>query len=167
MGMEMRKIFGTLALGAMLATAAYSQQSGDAQAGEVIVTARTMIPVSVFGKRPFMQQPRISPDGTKVLVNMSRDGKGFLGIIDLNRPGSAPEFFIATDEFRDVGDRTAVAWRWVGNDNVVITMASREDIYGQRADVTRLIAYNLRTKKLTPLAWENATVSAADILHID
>jgi dipeptidyl aminopeptidase/acylaminoacyl peptidase len=167
MGIAMKKILGALALSAMLATTAYGQQSGDAQAGEVIVTARTIIPVSVFGRRPFMQQPRISPDGTKVVVNMSRDGKGFLGIIDLTRPGSAPEFFIATDEFRDVGDRTAAAWRWVGNDNVVVTMASREDIFGQRADVTRLIAYNLRTKKLTPLAWENATVSAADILHID
>jgi len=167
MGIAMKKILGALVVSAMLATTAYGQPSGDAQAGEVIVTARTMIPVSVFGRRPFMQQPRISPDGTKVVVNMSRDGKGFLGIIDLNRPGTAPEFFIATDEFGGVGDRTAAVWRWVGNENVVVTMASREDIFGQRADVTRLIAYNLRTKKLTPLAWENATVSAAEILHID
>jgi dipeptidyl aminopeptidase/acylaminoacyl peptidase len=163
----MKKILGALMFGAMVSAAAYGQQRSDVQGGDVIVTARTMVPIAVFGKRPFMQQPRISPDGTKVVVQMSKDGQGFLGLIDLTRPGSAPDFFVATTEFRDIGDRTVATWRWVGNDNVVLTMRSREDIQGQRYDVSRLVGYNIRTRKFTPLAWENATGQAADILHID
>ena len=94
-------------------------------------------------------------------------GKGFLGIIDLDKPGSAPDFFLATSEFRELGDRDVIGWRWVGNEDVVVTMRSREDVYGQRADIWRLAAYNLKTKKLTPLAWDGATGDASDILHID
>jgi dipeptidyl aminopeptidase/acylaminoacyl peptidase len=126
-----------------------------------------VLPVSVFAKRPFMSQPRISPDGTKVVALMSKDKKGFLGLIDLTKPGATPKFFIETDEFRDVGDRTVGSWRWVGNDHVVVTMASRENIFGTRADVTRLVGYNVKTGKLTPLAWEKATGYASGILHID
>lgn len=129
--------------------------------------ASRVLPVSVFAKRPFMGQPRISPDGTKVVAQMAKDKKGFLGLIDLSKPGAPPKFFIATDEYRDIGDRTVASWRWVGNDNVVVTMASRENIYGQRADVTRLIGYNVKTGKLTPLAWDKATGYASGILHID
>jgi dipeptidyl aminopeptidase/acylaminoacyl peptidase len=163
----MRKILAALVLGAALAAGAHGQERTDVQAPDLVVTGRNMIPISVFGKRPFMSQPRISPDGTKVVVRMSKDRQGFLGIIDLTKPGSPPQFFIATTEFRDAGDRDVFAWRWVGNDNVVVSMVSREILYGQRYDVTRLVGYNLRTKKLTPLAWENATGQASEILHID
>jgi dipeptidyl aminopeptidase/acylaminoacyl peptidase len=164
---SMKKIFGALLIGAAFAAVAHGQQRPEAQGQEVIVTGRTMVPIAVFGKRPFMNQPRISPDGTKIVVQMSKDGKGFLGLIDLAKPGSAPEFFIATDEFRDVGDRTVATWRWIGNDNVVVTMASREEIQGQKLDITRLVGYNIHTKKLTPLAWENATGQASQILWVD
>lgn len=125
------------------------------------------IPIKVFSKRPFMGSPRISPDGTKVVAQMSKDKKGYLALIDLTKPGTTPKLFIATDEFRDVGDRTVGGWRWVGNDNVVVTMASRENIGGQRGDISRLVGYNIKTGKLTPLAWEGATGYASGISYID
>ncbi|HEY0313089.1 MAG TPA: alpha/beta fold hydrolase [Allosphingosinicella sp.] len=130
-------------------------------------TADAILPIADFGRRPFMDTPRISPDGTKIVVQMSREGKAFLGIIDLDKPASAPEFFLAASEFRDIGDRDVIGWRWVGNDNVVVTMRSREDVYGQRADITRLAAYNLHSKHLTPLGWDGATGDASDILYVD
>ena len=111
-----------------------------------------------------MQTPRISPDGTKVAVQMSHEKKGYLAVIDLTKPNAAPDFFVAMDEYRDVGDRTVTSYRWVGNDNVVISMSSRENIQGQVIDITRLAAYNVNTKKMTPLAWDHATRPASDIL---
>jgi dipeptidyl aminopeptidase/acylaminoacyl peptidase len=125
------------------------------------------VPTWVFGKRPFMESPRISPDGSKIAVQLARDGKEFLGIIDLNNPGGKPEFIVANNEYRDEGDRTVAGWRWIGNDNVVFTLASRERVFGQRIDVTRLVAYNLKTKKKTPLAWDGATGAADEIGWID
>jgi dipeptidyl aminopeptidase/acylaminoacyl peptidase len=130
-----------------------------------VPTAR--FPVSVFGLQPFMRTPRISPDGTKLVVELARSGKGGIGIIDLTKPGSAPTFFIATTEVRDVGDRTVQGYRWIGNNNVVVTLISRENIFGQRGDVTRLVGYNITTKKITPLAWDGAVFGASDILYVD
>lgn len=109
----------------------------------------------------------MSPDGTKIAVQLARGGKGAIGIIDLTKPTSLPTYFLATTEIRDVGDRSVVSYRWVGNDNIVTTLQSRENILGQRGDVTRLIGYNLTSKKTTPLAWDGAVFSAADILYTD
>ena len=126
-----------------------------------------IIPIAAFARRPFMQTPRISPDGTKIVVQMSRDKKGYLAVLDLTKPNTAPDLFVGMSEYREVGDRTVTGYRWVGNDYVVITLASRENIFGQVIDISRLAAYNVRAKKLTPLAWDKAAGRAAGILHID
>src|SRR3954468_8655394 len=162
----MKPIFAALAASA-LSTLVAAPAIAQPAAKPAATAPEGIIPIAVFAKRPFMQNPRISPDGTKIVVQMSKDKKGYLGIIDLAKPGSAPDFFIATSEFRDIGDRPVSSWRWVGNDNVVLEMDSRELIYGQRYDVSRLVAYNVKTKKLTPLAWDQATGQASDILWID
>jgi dipeptidyl aminopeptidase/acylaminoacyl peptidase len=130
-------------------------------------SVKERVPTWVFGKRPFMNQPRISPDGSKIAVKLARDGNEFLGIIDLNKPGSKPEFIVANTERRNEGDRTVEAWRWVGNDHVVFTLASRERIFGQLADVSRLVAFNLTSKKKVPLAWDGATGQASEVEWID
>jgi dipeptidyl aminopeptidase/acylaminoacyl peptidase len=142
---------------------AAAQQSGSdaAKAGQGRVATE------VFGRRPFMQAPRLSPDGTKIVTQMGRKGVDYLGIVDLSKPGSPPEFFLKAEEFREVGDRTVAGWRWVGNRTVLMTLVSRETFFGDRVDLTRLIAYDLETKKLTPLAWEGTTANGSNILHVD
>src|SRR3954462_3891728 len=159
----MKLMFAALAASALVAAPAAAQPAGRPAA----IAPDSIIPIALFAKRPFMQRPRISPDGTRIVVQMSKDKKGFLGIIDLAKPGAAPDFFIATTEFRDIGDRTVSDWFWVGNDNVVVAMRSRELIYGQRYDVSRVVGYNVKTKKLTPLAWAHATGQADDVVQID
>ncbi|HEY1605286.1 MAG TPA: alpha/beta fold hydrolase [Allosphingosinicella sp.] len=160
-----------LILAALLAGAASQVMVPSAAAAATPAAVKrapdSIIPISFFAQRPFMAAPRISPDGTKIVVRMSHDKIGYLGVLDLTKPGSPPDFFIKTTEFREVGDRTVTAYRWVGNDNVVVTMESRENIFGQMADISRLAAYNIKTKKLTPLAWDHATGRASTILHID
>jgi dipeptidyl aminopeptidase/acylaminoacyl peptidase len=128
---------------------------------------QSVIPIAAFAKRPFMQKPRISPDGSKIVVQMSHDKKGYLAVVDVKDPKAAPDLFVAMSEFREVGDRTVASYRWVGNDTVVLTMASRENIWGEVIDVTRLAAYDIRTKKMTPLAWDHAMGRASSILHVD
>lgn len=131
------------------------------------VTAHVRVPIALFGKKPFMRGPEISPDGTKIVFELARDGKGAIAVLDLANPTAPPVLVAPTNEVRDVGDRTIEGFRWVGNNNVVLTLVSRENIYGQRGDVARLVGFNLATKKRTPLAWDGATFYAAGILHID
>jgi dipeptidyl aminopeptidase/acylaminoacyl peptidase len=128
---------------------------------------RGRVDTAVFGKRPFMRSPRLSPDGTKIAVMMTKDGVDFLGYLDVTKPGSAPVFFAKAEEYREAGDRTIASWRFVGNRTIVFTVASREILGGRRSDVARLVTYDLETKKISPLAWDGAGGNGADILFID
>jgi dipeptidyl aminopeptidase/acylaminoacyl peptidase len=123
------------------------------------------VPTEVFGKQPSLQGIRISPDGNRMLFQKVNDGREYLAVMDLATKKT--ELIAATEEFREAGDRTAGSWRWVGNDSVVITVLSREIFFGSRGDVSRLVAYDVPTKKVTQLAWDGAAGYASGILHID
>lgn len=153
---------------ALLASAMGVSGVSFAQSNEIVVTAQNgRVATEVFGKRPFMRSPRLSPDGTKIAVMMSVNGVDNLGFIDLATPGAKPKFFVRAEEFREAGDRTVGTWRWVGNRTIVFTLLSRENIFGSRADLRRLVAYDITTGKLTPLAWEGTTGDGANITHVD
>lgn len=165
---KFNKLALLLSAGAALSgTATFA--NADAQSGEpqIVVTGSGRVDTAVFGKRPFMRSPRLSPDGSKLAVMMSKDGTDNLGWIDLNTPGGKPNFFVQAEEYREAGDRTVSSWRWVGKKTIVVTLASREIINGRRGDLQRLAAYNIETGKMMPLAWENAGGDASDILFID
>jgi dipeptidyl aminopeptidase/acylaminoacyl peptidase len=171
----MGRVFGALlatAASVVLFTGHANAQSGQIEAEaakrEIVVTAfRGRVPTEVFGRRPFMRNPAISPDGNRIAVMMSNGGVDNLGIVDLTKPGSAPTFFVRAEEYREAGDRTVGSWLWVGNRTVLFTLLSRENLFGQRRDLRRLVAYDLETGKLTPLAWDGATGDAGDVLHRD
>ena len=157
--------------GAPMAAAALA---ASAEAGDDAIPPKDKIIVeygrvesAVFGKRPFMRTPRLSPDGSKLAVMMSKDGTDNLGWLDLNKPGAKPNFFVQAEEFREAGDRTVSSWQWVGKRIIVVTLLSREIINGQRGDIRRLAAYNIETGKIVPLAWENSGANASDIVFID
>jgi dipeptidyl aminopeptidase/acylaminoacyl peptidase len=155
----MKRVLTALLVGAALTGMAYAQDKAPPGSGRVAT--------AVFGQLPFMQQPRLSPDGKRMSIRIAHDGTTYLAWLDLATPNAKPVLIAAAGEFKGVGDRTVGAHRWVGNEDVVFTLLSRENIYGQRYDVSRLVSYNTRTKALTTLAWDRATGQASDILHID
>ena len=128
---------GALAAVLSLSVSAPVGAQGTAPAATDIVVKgiKGRVPTEIFGKRPFMRNPVISPDGSKLVVMMSRNGIDNLGIVDLTKPGSPPKFFARAEEFREAGDRTVNGWSWVGNRTVLFGLASREIIGGQRVDL--------------------------------
>lgn len=142
-----------------------AQSTSAAKTDIVVKGFKGRVPTEVFGKRPMMRGPQISPDGTKIVVMMSRNGVDNLGIIDLTKPGTPPKFFVRAEEFREAGDRTVGGWSWIGNRTVVFTLLSREMIFGERSDLRRLVAYDLETGKITPLAWDDASGDGGTIRH--
>jgi dipeptidyl aminopeptidase/acylaminoacyl peptidase len=125
------------------------------------------VSMDVLTSLPFMQDPEMSPDGTKVAVALGAGNSLTYGIVDLNNPGGKPQYFAQSSTFKEGGDREIVGWEWFGNDYLLIQLQSRDIINGQRADLTRLVSYNLKTKAMTPLAWDGASAAAARILHRD
>jgi dipeptidyl aminopeptidase/acylaminoacyl peptidase len=159
----------TLAI-ALTATAGFAPaiaQNTGPTASVTELAKKGRVATEVFGRRPFMRSPLLSPDGSKIVVMMSKEGVDYLGLIDLAKPGAAPNFFIKAEEFREVGDRTVGSWVWAGNRTVLVTLLSREVVNGQRADLRRLVAYDLESGKLSPIAWEGTTADGGNIKHVD
>lgn len=125
------------------------------------------VPINVIASLDFFSQPRLSPDGTKIALALGAGDQFAYGIIDLKNPAAKPVIFASANTFKEAGDKQIFSWRWVGNDHILLTLQAREFLFGQRVDLSRLVSYNVNTKKTTPLAWDGASGSAADILDVD
>lgn len=125
------------------------------------------IPVAEFVKKPNMRSPRISPDGRRLAYLAASNGKEVLVVLDLSDLTKPAKPILAAEEARESGDRSLNGFRWVGNDNLVMTVISREDLGSGLGDFRRLVSYNVPTGKLIQQAWRGAGSDAATILHID
>ena len=160
-----------LAIGATLLPAGVTATAQENR--DIVVNARSVapgvgrVPTSWFRRVPSLRGPQLSPDGTKMVVRMGNQGREYLAWFDLSQSPRRPNFFLAMDEYRDAGDRTIAGYQWVGNDTIVLTYASREILFGQRADVSRLVAYDLNSGDIRQLGWDGAGGNGGDILHTD
>ena len=134
---------------------------------DIVVTADTRVPISEIGTIPNTQQVRISPEGNRLAMTINDDGQEVYAVLDLDDDDPRPRVFASSGEFIDAGDRTVGGYWWVGNDHVVFQLLSRENIFGQRGDIRRLVAFNVNSGEMEPLAWRDAGGDAGAILHID
>lgn len=161
-----KRVFATLMVASALTTAlVVASAPAHAQEERRVIEGR--VSMDVLASLPFMQDPAMSPDGNKIAVALGAGNSRTYGIIDLAKPGSKPLMFAQSEILKDGGDREIVGWEWFGNKYLLIRLQSRDIIFGQRTDLLRLVSYNLETKKLTPLAWQDAAGSAATVLYSD
>ncbi len=139
--------------------------AGESAASPELKTGQ--IPVGEFVKKSNMRSPRISPDGTRLAYLAANNGKEVLVVKDLRDPAKPAKQILQAEEARESGDRSMAGFRWVGNDNIVITVISRENLGGNLADFRRLVSYNIAGGKLVQLAWRGAGGDAGTILHVD
>ncbi|MCP9223798.1 prolyl oligopeptidase family serine peptidase [Erythrobacter sp. LQ02-29] len=139
----------------------------EATGDEIVVTADTIVPLSVIGAIPNTQQVSLSPNGDRLALTMNRDGEEVYAVLDLSDKDPQPKIFASAGEFRNAGDRTVGSYRWIGNDHIVFQLVSRENIFGQRGDIGRLVGYNVDTGKAQPLVWRDSGGNASRILYVD
>ena len=161
----MSKLF-LASLAAAAAMFVASPQPAAAQVTPSTEWADKTVPLEVFGQFPTVQSPRMSPDGTMVAARIRAGGVQLLAILPLNQPGAKPVIVARENDFAtdNVGDRAISSWTWIDDKNLLITIRSRDNQFGQWFDVTRIAAYNTDTRKTTPLAWDNAAGDAGDVL---
>ena len=128
---------------------------------------RAMIPPSAFVKKANMRSPRLSPDGRYLAYLAGANGKEMLVVLDLNDLSKPAKPILQAEEAREAGDRSLIGFRWIGSDNIVMTIQAREDLGGGLRDFRRLQAYNVTSGKLVLQAWDNAGLDASQILWID
>lgn len=153
---------------ALLAGVAAVPIAAQTAQSDIVVTAKKgRVATEVFAARPNMTGVVLSPDGTKVILKLVNEGREYLAWLDLTSAVPRPKLIAANEEFREAGDRSTVAWNWVGNDMIVLTLQAREIFEGERGDIRRLAAYDLNSGKITPLGWDNVAGNGGDILHTD
>ncbi|HUG61019.1 MAG TPA: prolyl oligopeptidase family serine peptidase, partial [Methylomirabilota bacterium] len=152
-----RRFFAAMLLLAAAETQALAQ-------AEPAVAPREPIPLEVFARLPETEGPRINTDGTALAAKIRVDGAQYLAVIPLDTPDPRPEIVARDGEFDRREDFTTTNWEWIDPDNLLIWVASRTDVDGQRVDATRVIAYNRRTRATTRLGWEGTFVFGGAVL---
>ncbi len=154
--------------GAALGGSAWAQENRDIVVSAPDISAgHGRVPTSWFRRIPSLSGPRLSPDGSKMVVRMANQGRAFLAWYDLNDAARTPHFIAAMDEVRDSGDRAIGDYNWVGNDTLVLQYYSYEDFGGGRGNITRLVAYDLAGGNIRQLAWDGAGSNGGTIMHVD
>ena len=158
----MKRILTALLFGAALAGMAQAQSpatSGGAAAQQQSGT----VPLEIFSQFPALQAPRISPGGKVIAAKIRFQGGQALAMLPVGVAGK-PEIIAKDGDFDDQGEWVMRGWRWIDDDNLLITLTSRENFMGTWFDASRVVAYNRTAKKTVPLAWRGATFSAGRIL---
>jgi len=113
------------------------------------VAPREPFPLSVFSRLPETERPRISTDGSALAAKVRVNGEQVLAIIPLDTPDARPQIIARDAEFDERDQFRTTDWDWIDPDNLLIWVASRTDLDGQKVDATRVIAYNRRTRRTT------------------
>src|SRR5687768_6703512 len=128
------------------------------------VAPREPMPMAVFARLPETERPRINTDGTALAAKVRVNGEHILAIIPLDQPNARPMLIARDGEFDQRDDVRTTNWAWIDPDNLLIWIASRIDLDGQRVDASRVIAYNRRTRQTTRLGWEGTFVRGSRVL---
>ncbi len=116
---------------------------------------------AAFARIPFIENATLSPDGTRIA--------GLLGVGGQQRISLMPLFDKSQGSIHiAVPEGTEASWvRWVNDDNLIVGLQALLAIHpGGRSYVSRMIAINRSSGKITKLMWDSAGQNAADVLWI-
>ena len=116
------------------------------------------VPIEQFAALPFIESPRLSPDGTKVAAKVAINGKLSLVVMTLfgdARPKALPP-----------GKVDINWWRWVNDDWLVVGLGDKDKIYEEEVYVSRIAGINADMTKIVPLGWTKTGIDADDVLWI-
>lgn len=114
------------------------------------------IPLESFAQLPFIEAPKLSPDGTKVAAEIAIKGKQRFAIFQLGDTSKTALI--------DPGDVDIRSWSWVNNDWLVAVVGASRDVQGDSWYISRTVALSADGKSMQILGKDTAAQSASDIL---
>jgi dipeptidyl aminopeptidase/acylaminoacyl peptidase len=101
--------------------------------------------IEEFAARPLVESAAISPDGRYLALIQTRDGRGFVAVVDRTAPGSTKKAVLAEPE------HFVISWcRWATNTRLLCSlraMVKEQFVYG----ISRLVAVDFDGKHLQVL----------------
>lgn len=122
------------------------------------ITKPVPLSVETFASLPFVEHAEISPDGTHVAGLFGIKGEQRLVIMPLTGDQISAISMAVPDETQPG------TIRWINNENIVVSLTGLLPVETQRWYVSRLIAINRTTRKLTKLLWDLSGQNTANIL---
>ena len=120
----------------------------------------TPLPTSAFAELPFVENARLSPDGSHMAGLFGVRGEQRIAIMSVR--GDRSKFVLIA-----VPDQTEVSWiRWVGDDNIIVGLYSLLPVETDRWYISRLIGINRSSGKITRMLWDSGGQNAADVLWV-
>jgi len=116
------------------------------------------VPLELFARLPFMEDPELSPDGTKIATRIAVKGTQRLAIIPL------ADFSKMTQ--LSPGDADLNSWTWVNDDWLVARIGIVSSFEAEDWYVRRAVGISADGKKMQVLGATNAAQSADDLLWI-
>jgi len=129
-------------------------------------TIETKVPLEQLAALPAMSNLRLSPSGTKIAVQLGSGNDFVYAIVDLANGGKTTPIASA-GTFKETGQRSVFGYEWFDDRYLLMTLASRENIFGTRADIYRLVAYDTKTGELHDVGWDDAMADASRVLYKD
>lgn len=116
------------------------------------------VPIEQFAALPFIESPRLSPNGTKVAAKVAINGKQALVVSSLFDNGAHKAL--------PPGKLDINWWRWVNDDWLIIGLGDKDKIYDEEVYVTRIAGVKADMTKIVPLGWTKTGLDADDVLWI-
>ena len=145
-----RQVLGLAASAALLPCARLSAQAAAARPAPR--------PAGDFAALPFMESPRLSPDGTRVASKIAVGGTLYFAVMPLFGEGKP--------KLLQSGESDVNWWRWVNNDWLVLGIGDTVKVEGEDFYVRRALGVSADGAKMVPLAWRNAAQGADDVVWI-
>lgn len=116
------------------------------------------LPVESFGKRPFLEDPELSPTGEMMAAKVDADGKEVVAIFNLADRGKATKMVT-------VGDHEIRWIDWAGPDRVLISLLMDATIDGFDTKTTRLLSYQVSSGKATYIGFNSQGFFGDQVIH--
>ena len=116
------------------------------------------LPVEFFGKRPFIEDPELSPNGEMMAACVDADGKEVVAIFNLVDKTKAPKMVA-------IGDHEIRWIDWAGSDRVLISLLMDATIDGFETHVTRLISYEVSSGKATSIGYNSQGFAGDQVIY--
>ena len=147
-------------LSALIALAVPAQAQQAAPPPTPVSVPEAPPPVEAFARIPFIEQAKLSPDGSTLAGLFGINGQQVIATINLFDKTAAP--------FRvGIPEGTEASWiKWVNDDNFVVGVSALLAV-GPDTDrwvISRIIAINPKTGKIQRPLWDKAGQDAADLM---
>ncbi|MDF8332233.1 alpha/beta hydrolase family protein [Novosphingobium cyanobacteriorum] len=153
-----RSLVSLAALAAAFSVPAFGQQVSPQPAPSAKAAP---LGAEAFAALPAYEDATISPDGQHIAGKFPIGGKQVIAIQSLFDPAEKPALLSVSEE-------SQADWvLWAGNDDLVIHLTALIPLYmGEKAYVSRLVALNRKTGKMTKILWDRMGQDAADVIWI-